>query len=144
VLPDDQALELNCEGTDLCFGCGQKNPIGLRLCFDCRDGSVVTEFIPNQHHEGWPGFVHGGILFTLLDEAMGHTFYHEGRKGVTAKAEVRFKHPARIGEPLVVHGRVEARTRRLIESRATVATKDGTLVAEGKGLMYLVDETGKT
>jgi uncharacterized protein (TIGR00369 family) len=144
MLPSkDHIPKLKREGANQCFGCGTGNPIGLKLCFDYSDGTVVTEFTPSEVHQGWPGFVHGGILFTLLDEAMGYTFYPKGVNGITAKVEVRFRRPAPIGEALVVCAAVTRETSRLIESKATIALKDGTVVAEGKGLMYIVERMGE-
>ena len=87
MLPSQDKLPILCrEGVSKCYGCGEDNPIGLKLRFDAKDGTVVTEFVASELHQGWPGFVRGGILFTLLDEAMGHTFYMAGVVGVTARA----------------------------------------------------------
>ena len=59
-------------GQGLCFGCGKKNPFGLRLKFK-RDGkSVRTEYTPGEYYQSWPDIIHGGIIVTMLDEAMGH------------------------------------------------------------------------
>ena len=54
-----------------CFGCGQANPVGLRLEFLLADDGSVVCFaaIPNTF-EGPPRYLHGGIVATLLDEAM--------------------------------------------------------------------------
>jgi uncharacterized protein (TIGR00369 family) len=144
MLPSkDHIPKISRQGTNRCFGCGLDNPIGLKLSFEQCDGRVMTEFTPSEWHQGWPGYVHGGILFTLLDEAMGYTFYPDGVDGVTAKAEVRFRRPAPIGEVLIVEAAVFKRTKRLIESRATISLRDGTLVAEGKALMYVVGMAGR-
>ena len=142
MLPSREHMpNLKREGTNQCFGCGLENPIGLKLKFECGDGRAMAEFTSSELHQGWPGFVHGGILFTLLDEAMAYTFYPEGLKGVTAKAEVRFRQPVPIGETLVVEAAIAKRSRRLIESKATISLRDGIVVAEGKALMYLVDKS---
>ena len=55
-------VSINTDLSDgLCFGCGQNNPIGLKLIFR-RDGyGVRTEFNPNQQHQGWPGVLYGGM-----------------------------------------------------------------------------------
>jgi len=56
--------------THLCFGCGKDNPIGFKLQFTNNDGVIKGEFIPGEFHQGWPGIIHGGVLFTLLDDAL--------------------------------------------------------------------------
>lgn len=131
-------LRLDREDTRKCFGCGSENPIGLKLCFQ-RDGDKVeAEFTPSELHQGWPGLVHGGILFTLLDEAMGYAFLPRGINGVTARAETAFKRPARVGETLHIVASISKDSRRLVETAATITLGDGTVVAEGKALMYVV------
>ena len=50
-----------------CFGCGDKNPQGLRIKSFPRDGEVVCEFRPQPHHQAFPGTVSGGICGALLD-----------------------------------------------------------------------------
>ena len=57
--------------SDLCFGCGQNNPIGLKLKFKWDGKTAKAEFTPNKFHQGWSDIIHGGITTTILDEAMG-------------------------------------------------------------------------
>ena len=138
MLPEE-GLQLSREATNKCFGCGSENPIGLKLHFHRNLDSVEAEFTPSELHQGWPSIVHGGILFTLLDEAMGYAFVFRGINGVTARAEAAFKHPAPIGETLYISATISKETRRLVETRATIKLKNGTVVAEGKALMYVVN-----
>jgi acyl-coenzyme A thioesterase PaaI-like protein len=52
----------------MCFVCGIDNPIGLKLAFYTQDdGSVMAHFSPRPEHQGYPGYLHGGIATTLLD-----------------------------------------------------------------------------
>ena len=54
-----------------CFGCGQANPVGLQLEFSlASDRSVVSLATIPDTCEGHPGYLHGGIIATLLDESM--------------------------------------------------------------------------
>lgn len=54
-----------------CFGCGQANPVGLRLEFSqSAEGAVISNAIVSDQYEGPRGYLHGGIIATLLDEAM--------------------------------------------------------------------------
>ena len=52
----------------ICFGCGPKNDKGLRIkSFLSGDQSATAEFMPEKHHEAFPGMVNGGIIGALLD-----------------------------------------------------------------------------
>ena len=127
--------------TNRCFGCGQENPIGLKLRFRREGNKVETEFTPTEPYQGYPGYLHGGIVFAILDEAMGWAMYSLGILAITARAEVKFKRPALIGEPLLVTSTITEKTRRLLRARATITRKDGTVVAEGTASMMVGKET---
>jgi acyl-coenzyme A thioesterase PaaI-like protein len=123
-----------------CFACGKENPQGLKLQFT-RDGEVAkAEFTPGEFHQGWPGFTHGGILFTLLDEVSGYAVRYAGLHCVTAKSEVRFIKMATVGETILLEGRITKNTPRLIETEATLSLKDGTTIARSSSLWYVVKE----
>ena len=63
-----------------CFGCGPANPNGLHLEFLLADDGSVVSFpvVPNTF-EGPPGYLHGGIIATLLDEAMSKAVRAKGQ-----------------------------------------------------------------
>ncbi len=92
-----------------CFVCGEKNSGGLRLCFEINPErkTLKTTFVASPTYQGWDGLVHGGIISTLLDEAMAKLVYELGYEAVTASLEVRFKKPAPIFKPLLVHGEID-------------------------------------
>ena len=122
----------------LCFGCGRNNPIGLKLSFQWDGKTATTEFTPTEFYQGWSGVVHGGIIACLLDEAMAYASMFEGMRCITAEIQVRLNRPTSINEPLVVTSYVTRKTRKLIETKAAVSLKDGTLIAEGKARQFVV------
>ncbi len=120
-----------------CFACGENNPGGLQLSFeiDKEHQTLKTTFIANSTLQGWDGLVHGGIISTLLDEAMAKLSYELGYNTVTASLEIRFKNPAPILEPLLVYGEISEVSRRLVRAKARMTKKDGTILAEGKSTL---------
>lgn len=123
-----------------CFACGKDNPIGLKLKFTWDGETAKAEFIPTELHQGWQGIVHGGIICTLLDEAMTYVAYFQGLNSVTAKTEVRFNKTAPIHETLLISATTAKKTRKLLEAKATVTLKDGTKIAEGSALNYILNQ----
>lgn len=121
-----------------CFGCGKNNPIGLRLDFEFCDGKYLTRFTPGPEHQGFAGITHGGILATLADEAMARMVWDEGRAALTAELSIRFRRPARTGEPLVVSGWVERGEGRLMMCKSNIRTENGDLVAEATARMVRI------
>src|SRR5579862_5670516 len=89
--------------TNQCVVCGPANPHGLRLHLhvDTETGVVTTTFAPQSHHMGFEGIVHGGLLSTVLDEAMVWAASWHGKQFcVCGELNVRFRQNARIGVPL--------------------------------------------
>ena len=85
-----------------CFGCGAENPRGLALEFRLEHGRAVAEFAPADYLQGYPGFVHGGVVATMLDEAMSWAAYGQGIWAMTARLTMRFRKSVPLNEPLVV------------------------------------------
>lgn len=127
----------------LCFGCGQENPIGLKLSFQWDGNTARTEFTPTEFYQGWSGVVHGGIIMCLLDEAMGNVSLLDGTRCVTAKIQVKLGRPALINQPLIITASITKKTRKLIKTRAIVSLKDGTLIAEGKSTQFVVNSQAR-
>ncbi len=122
-----------------CFGCGQRNPIGLKLRFQWDGKTARAEFTPSELYQGWPGTVHGGIMMCLLDEVMSYAVVFDGNRCVTARIQVRLRRLTPIKQSLLLSGWVTRKTRKLVETRASVSLEDGTIVAEGTGTHFIVD-----
>ncbi len=125
------------EEYSMCFGCGQNNPIGLKLSFKRDDKTAKTEFTPTELYQGWPGVAHGGIIAAMLDETASWAILFDGMNPVTSKMEIWFRQPAVINEPLIITGSITKKTSKWVETKAAITTRDGTLIAESTS-KYLV------
>ncbi|HEY7780125.1 MAG TPA: PaaI family thioesterase [Ktedonobacterales bacterium] len=123
----------------LCYACGARNPHSLGLVFHREGEEIVALFTPDERYQGFPGVVHGGVLATLLDEALERFSVTAGRWLMTARLEVRYRRAAPVGRPLRIGARlVSARTRALVaagEIRLADEPRDepGGVVAEAAG-----------
>ncbi len=122
----------------LCFGCGDENPHGLALRFRLEDGRAVAEFAPPAHLQGYPGYVHGGGVATMLDEAMGWAVYGRGVWAMTARLAMRFRRSVPVERPLTVSGWVTRDRGRFLEVRSELRSQSGALLAEAEGLFVRV------
>ena len=120
-----------------CFVCGRDNPMGLRLRFDIDEAarSIKTVFQPGKEHQGYKDVVHGGLISTVLDEAMTKLAFSLGLDAVTGRLTVRFKRPLMVGEWVTVTGRLVKESGRAIEAEAVAVRDDGTVIAEAEGLL---------
>jgi len=122
-----------------CFGCGQNNPMGLKLHF-IKDGEVLrTEYTPNKMHQGWPGLLHGGIVATLLDEVMSNVAYATGKTCLTAEMDLRQRKPIKIDETLVITAWITRHRSKIIETAGKICLKDGTVVAESTAKQFIAE-----
>ncbi len=129
-------MELQDNG--MCFVCGPKNPIGLKLKFELKDGEYITRFTPRVEHQGFLGITHGGIVSTVLDEVMARLVYALGHRAVTAEMTIRLKKPAVTGEEHTFIGRVLSESGRVVQCAAEARNSAGELVAEATGRMVKV------
>ena len=136
-------LDVDCTA-QFCFACSQQNPIGLKLK-PVQDGDKVTaEFTAGKFHQGWGNVIHGGILYTLLDEVTAYAMLCRGIElGVTAKSEIRFRQPAPVNQPVRASAWVTKLTKRLVEARGELSLKDGTVIVEGNFLFYVLRQSKK-
>jgi acyl-coenzyme A thioesterase PaaI-like protein len=122
--------------SNMCFVCGVKNPAGLHAHFYQVDAATcVGRFLPADHHQGYPGRVHGGVVASMMDETLGRAVWGDAKTwGVTAELTIRYRNPVPLGEMLTVVGRLTRDTRRLFEAEGELITADGTVavVAHGK------------
>lgn len=116
-----------------CFACGPANPIGLGLVFRPAGDGVQADYTPSIWHQGYDGVIHGGILATILDEAMAHSLLARGIQAVTAKLSLRYKAPMAMGVTARVTAWVTAERGRLAETRAELAVA-GKVIAEAEAV----------
>jgi uncharacterized protein (TIGR00369 family) len=123
-------MKMNLEDDHYCFVCGEENPSGLHLKFSVNKGKIQTEFIPRKIHQGYKNIVHGGIISTLLDEAMVKAALMQEMPAVTAEITVRFRAPLMAGEKVIVEAEIKKMNKKIIETSAVMKKEDDTVIAE--------------
>jgi uncharacterized protein (TIGR00369 family) len=122
-----------------CFGCGPANPVGLHLEFlRAPDGSVASSPVVADTYEGPPGYVHGGIIATLLDEAMSKSVRALGKTAMTRRMEIDYLRPVPSGQKIRVEGRVVRSDQRKHWTEAHISNAEGTTLAKASGLFIEV------
>ncbi len=122
-----------------CYGCGSDNEQGMKLKFRQEDGRAVADFTPEQYLQGFPGYMHGGGVATVLDEAMGWAAYQVGLWAMTAKFTIRFRKPVPLRQQVRASGWVTRDRGRFLEVRAELRSRQGHLLAEADGVFVRLD-----
>jgi len=128
-------------GYKKCFVCGKDNPIGLNIKFYEDGDKVKAEFTPEEKHQGFKEIVHGGILFSILDEIMGRTAVINN-KGMTMTIEINIKYrkKAKIGEKIIFTAQMTKDLGRMIEAKGQAYSKDGSLLVEARGKFIIISK----
>lgn len=145
----EQALQDKYAPETRCFGCGPANPKGLHIKSFPEGEGLVCRFTPQMHHEGFPGFLNGGIIGTLFDCHMNWTAAYflmqrdqlsSPAPTVTAEFSVQLLKPTPSHQEVVVRAKVvEAQGRRvkvqgeLQAGGEVTARASGTFVAVKEG-----------
>ena len=114
------------EAATMCFACGPDNPIGLGIRFTLDDGVCTAEFTPTENHVGYENTVHGGIIFSALDDVMANVLYLQDIKAHTARCEIRYRQALEVGSTVRLKGWIENERRRLyvLKGEMRLATDD--------------------
>lgn len=123
-----------------CFGCGQHNRTGLRLRFYVDDtGQILSTVRLAGRFEGPPGHAHGGIVATLLDEAMSKTNRAQNIVAMTRHMEVDYLRPVPLRTTLQLTARHLSVEGRKHHCAAELRNAAGELLATGKALFIAID-----
>lgn len=125
-----------------CFVCGCDNPAGLDVVFYYTYDRIEAEFTPPPRYSGFRDVTHGGVLATLMDECMGWaSILSRPVMCVTAEMTIRYKSPAKAGEPLRAYSELIADKKRMILASGAIETLEGRVVCTGEGKFIPMSET---
>jgi uncharacterized protein (TIGR00369 family) len=91
-----------------------------------------------ERFEGPPKHLHGGIIATLLDEAMSKAVRLNGRAAMTRQMEVDYLRPVPSGAEIRIQGRIIRSEGRKHWTEAMILSAKGTTLATAKGLFIEV------
>ena len=116
--------------------------LGLELV-ETGEGSATVEMTATEDMANHSGFVHGGMISTLADSAMGRSLRTVKPGVVRAMSfdlKLNFINAAKIGETLRATGRVVHAGRRTMVATCRVEGKDGRLIATASATFAVTRE----
>lgn len=120
-----------------CFACGQRNPAGLKMIFRVEEDTIVCDFTPREEHQGFPGVIHGGIIATVMDEALNRTSMLAERPTwtMTGRLETRYRRYVPYGPLLRVRASLVSQRGRMLQAtgKLTLAEDERIVLAEAQG-----------
>lgn len=131
-----------------CYGCGRNNPDGMHLKSYWDGEETVCRHTPGPKHSGgFPGFVYGGMIASILDcHGAGTAAAAKARENgeplsrfVTASLKVDYLKPTPIGAELEVRGKVAEIKGRKVTVDLTLRAEQ-TICATGTVIMVQIPE----
>ncbi|MGM0410938.1 MAG: PaaI family thioesterase [Bacillota bacterium] len=126
---------------NMCFACGKDNEISLKLEFELIEDNIAEAYFkPKKVHQGYGGIMHGGLVTTLLDEAMAKVLQLNKIAAVTGEINVRFKKAVSIDQNLRIRGLLKDNYKnKLFYTEAKLYGKDDELLATAEAKFMKVD-----
>jgi len=126
-----------------CFGCGDDNDAGLHLQFFVdADQRVLCRVRLARQFQGPPGHAHGGIIATMLDEAMSKANRHRNIVAMTRHMSIDYLRPVPLESDLVLVGWSESDLNsgsgRKHRCSAELRNADGAVLASATGIFIEV------
>ena len=111
----------------------------MKFSYDEERDCFVSRFRLGKRYTGPPGHAHGGIIATILDEAMGKVNKLRHVVALTSQITVDYLKPVPLNKPLRVESReVKVKGREHI-NMAEIHNKDGEVLASSRGLFIAID-----
>ena len=120
--------------TNYCFGCGGANAHGMQLAFEQDDEAkrIRGKFRLSADYQGGTGFVHGGIIATLLDEVMAKVSRFAQDHAMTGEMTVEYLKPVPVGQDIFVEGWEVGRNGRIRNREGEIRNAKGEVLARGR------------
>lgn len=120
-----------------CFVCGDENPQGLHIEFLAEGRRSSATWTPRAGWESYKGIVHGGIISSVLDEAMSKAIISGGDEAFTADLRIRFRKKVCVGDVVHVNGWIVSIEKRKIQAEANIISEDGEERAHAWGVFLV-------
>jgi len=113
----------------------------MKLTFEQDDATkrIRGAFKLGAEYQGGPGFIHGGIIATVLDEAMGKLCRFRAVRAVTAELTVEYLKPVSVDAPLLIEAYEVEKTGRNLHFVGEIRNQAGDLLARGRGRFVVIE-----
>ena len=102
--------------------------------------SVHLELVVEEYHTNLYNIVHGGVLMTLADTAMGAACLELGKKVVTMQLGIEFLHSVPLTERIITKAAVLHDGRRTMACECEMLSREGKLFAKAHGTFYVLGQ----
>ena len=128
----------NIEDDEYCFVCGKKNESGLQLDFFYDNNKTIAKVVFDKRFQGWKDVVHGGLISTVLDEAMAKITGFYGYYCVTAEINVKFKKPVLVNKEYIIEGKILEQRGKIFFTNSLIRDNNNQIFAIANAKMFVI------
>lgn len=126
------------KGSSFITGDQNDSRLKVRYFINESDQSFVGRVWFGPSTEGPAGFVHGGSMAAVLDEAMGASAWLSGYTVVAAKIIVDYRKMLPLGTITTIEARVTLVKGRKVTTKGVIYTEKDTIFSESEGLYIII------
>ena len=109
--------------------------LGFKL-IDMAPGHAIVQMVPQSDDTNIFGLVHGGAIFSLMDEAFMVSSNSDGRVAVALDVNVIFHNPAKKGRKLKAESNEIHSSQKIAAYEIRVTDEDDVLIATCHAIAY--------
>jgi len=110
----------------------------LKFAADETGKQFVCRFRLSKRYTGPPGHCHGGIIATILDDAMSKLNRLFDAPAATSKMTVQYLRPVPLNRTLEVRSRRMGKRGRRLTHLAEIRDEKGTVLARSRGVFVII------
>lgn len=111
----------------------------LRFTLDVDRRRFVSHFRLSKRYTGPPGYCHGGIIATTLDDAMSKLNKLRDVIAATSELKIEYLKPVPLHTRLQVESHEVRKRGRYIIHHAEILNRQGTVLARGRGVFVIIN-----
>ena len=111
----------------------------LKFSADPSGRKFICNFRLSKRYTGPPGHCHGGIIATILDDAMSKLNKLRDLPAATARMTVEYLRPVPLHEPLRVESHEISKRGRRLTRVAEIRDAKGAVLARSRGVFVILD-----
>ena len=111
----------------------------LKFVLDRGRKRFVSRFRLSKRFTGPPGYCHGGIIATILDDAMSKLNKLRDVIAATFQLRIEYLKPVPLHAPLTVESRELSRRGRRLTHIAEIIDQKGSVLARGRGVFVIIN-----
>jgi uncharacterized protein (TIGR00369 family) len=111
----------------------------LKFRFDEAAHQALCDLVLPRRYQGPPNHAHGGIIATILDEAMGKVNKLRNVIALTKSMNIEYLRPVPLDTPLLAVGFEKNVSGREHHNGAEIRSRAGEVLARGEGVFIAID-----